>query len=160
PLQVAAALGLSNRRLPSGQFARENREYLLETGELLHTAEDVSNVVVGVASGRPVFLRSVAEVSDGSEEPTEDVRMADAESRRFQPAVTIAVSKRKGTNAVLVASHVLGRLERLKGNVIPADVKLDITRNYGDTAAEKSNELLLHMMIAVVSVSILVAITL
>ena len=78
----------------------------------------------------------------------------------FLPAVTIAIAKRKGTNAVIVADNVLQRIEPLKGSVIPSDVQVDITRNYGETAAEKSNELLFHMLIAVVSVSLLIAITL
>jgi multidrug efflux pump subunit AcrB len=160
PLQVAGALGMSNRRLPSGQFSSGNREYVLETGEFLRTAEDVRSVVVAVSNDKPVYVRNVAEVSDGGEEPTEYVRTADARSRQFLPAVTLAISKRKGTNAVMVAGNVLKRIEPLKGSVIPSDVKVDITRNYGETAAEKSNELLFHMLIAVVSVSVLIAITL
>jgi len=160
PLQVAGALGFSNRRLPSGRFDRANREYLLETGEFLRTAEDVRNVVVGVANDKAVFLGDVAQVTDGGEEPARYVRMARADSREFLPAVTIAVAKRKGTNAVIVADNVLKRLEPLKGSVIPSDVHVDITRHYGETAADKSNELLFHMLIAVVSVSILIAITL
>ncbi len=159
-LQVAGALGLSNRRLPSGKFDSGNREYLMETGEFLRTSEDVRNVVVGVAGDRPVFLRNVAEVADGGAEPTEYVRMVNASSKESLPAVTLSIAKRKGTNAVEVAGNVLHRIEPLKGSVIPADVQLDITRNYGETAAEKSNELLLHMLIAVISVSILIAITL
>jgi multidrug efflux pump subunit AcrB len=160
PLQVVGALGLSNRKLASGQFDAANREYLLETGEFLRTAEDVRNVVVGVARDKAVFVHNVAEVSDGGAEPSEYVRMADAASREFRPAVTIAISKRKGTNAVEVADRVLARVEPLQGSVIPGGVKIDITRQYGETAAEKSNELLLHMLIAVISVSILIAITL
>ena len=160
PLQVAGALGLSNRRLASGQFDTANREYLLETGEFLRTAEDVRNVVAGVANDKPIFVRDVAEVSDGGEEPSEYVRMAHAGFREFLPAVIIAIAKRKGTNAVIVANSVLQRIEPLKGRVIPSDVQVDITRDYGETAAEKSNELLFHMLIAVVSVSILIAITL
>ena len=160
PLQVAGALGLSNHRLPSGRFDSANREYLLETGEFLRTAEDVRNVVAGVAGDKAVFVRDVAQVTDGGEEPSQYVRMARAGSREFLPAVTIAIAKRKGTNAVTVAANVLQRVERLKGSVIPSDVAVDITRHYGETAAEKSNELLFHMLIAVVSVSILIAITL
>ena len=160
PLQVAGALGASNRRLPSGKFSNDNREYVLETGEFLRSAEDVRNVVVGVSAGKAIFVRDVAEVSDGGEEPTAYVRMADSASRQFVPAVTIAIAKRKGTNAVVVSDNVLQRIEPLKGNLIPSDVKVNITRNYGETAAEKSNELLWHMLIAVVSVSILIAITL
>ena len=160
PLQVAGALGASNSRVPSGRFAAGNREYVLETGEFLRTADDVRNVVVGVAADRPVFLRSVAEVSDGGDEPTQYVRMARAGSPELLPAVTLSIAKRKSTNAIAVAENVLHRVDALKGSVIPADIQLDITRNYGESAAEKSNELLLHMLIAVVSVSILIAITL
>ncbi len=160
PLQVALALGVSNRRLPSGKFDSGNREYLLETGEFLRTSEDVKNVVVGVAGDKPVFLRNVADVTDGGAEPTEYVRMVNAASRESLPAVTISIAKRKGTNAVEVAGNVLRRIEPLKGVVIPSDVQLAITRQYGETAAEKSNELLLHMLIAVISVSLLIAITL
>src|SRR5579863_5158014 len=96
PLQVAGALGLSNRRLPAGQFNSGNREYLLETGDFLRCAEDVENVVVGVAGDQPILLGSVAKVEDGGAEPTEYVRMVDAAQRQFLPAVTISVSKRKG----------------------------------------------------------------
>ncbi|HZT28422.1 MAG TPA: efflux RND transporter permease subunit [Bryobacteraceae bacterium] len=158
PLQVVGALGLSNRRLDSGQFATGNREFLLQTGEFLRTADDVRSVVVGVANERPIFVRDVAQVADGGEEPTQYVRYADGPS--FYPAVTLAVAKRKGTNAVVVAENVLRRLEPLRGSVIPADVQMTITRHYGETAAEKSNELLFHMLIAVVSVSLLIAVTL
>ena len=158
PLQVAGALGLSNRRLPSGHFASANQEYLLETGEFLRTAADVQNVVVAAVHDKPVFVRDVAQVTDGGEEPGEYVRYS--AGHEFYPAVTIAISKRKGTNAVKVAADVLARIEPLKGSVIPSDVTVSITRHYGETAADKSNELLLHMFIAVVSVSLLIAIAL
>ncbi|HSP70057.1 MAG TPA: efflux RND transporter permease subunit [Bryobacteraceae bacterium] len=158
PAQVAEALGLSNRRLPSGQFASGNQQFLLETGQFLCSPEDVRNVVAGVANDKTIFVRDVAEVSDGGEEPSQYVRYS--EGRGSFPAVTIAVSKRKGTNAVTVAENVLSRLERLRGGVIPSDVQMTVTRNYGDTAKDKSNELLYHMFIAVISVSVLIAITL
>ena len=158
PLQVAGALGLSNQRAATGEFSSGNHEYLLETGEFLRTADDVKNVVAGVAGDKPVFVRDVAEVSDGGEEPSQYVRFSDGHG--FYPAVTISISKRKGTNAVNVANAVLGRVALLKGSVIPSDVELTITRNYGNTAKEKSDDLLLHMLIAVVSVSLLVAVVL
>ncbi|MGO4883817.1 MAG: efflux RND transporter permease subunit [Bryobacteraceae bacterium] len=158
PMQVIGALGASNRRLDAGAYASGNRQLLLETGEFLRNADDVRNVVAGVANGKPVFVRDVAEVSDGGEEPSQYVHYSAGQS--FDPAVTIAISKRKGTNAVVVADNVLRRIEPLKGSVIPADVTVAVTRNYGDTAAEKSNELLWHMLIAVVSVSVLIAVTL
>ena len=158
PLQVVGALGLSNRQVPSGQFASGNQQFLLETGQFLRTVDDVGNVVAGVANGKTIFVRDIAEVSDGGEEPSQYVRYSDGKGSF--PAVTIAVSKRKGTNAVIVAEDVLSRVARLRGSVIPSDVQMTITRNYGDTAKEKSNELLYHMLIAVISVSVLIAITL
>jgi multidrug efflux pump subunit AcrB len=158
PLQVAGALGAANHRLSAGEFASGNEEYLLETGEFLTCADDVRNVVAGIANDKPIFVRDVSEVTDGGEEPSQYVRFSDGHG--FYPAVTIAISKRKGTNAVTVSENVLHRLEPLRGSVIPSDVQMTITRNYGDTAKEKSNELLWHMLIAVVSVSLLIAITL
>jgi len=158
PVQVVGALDLSNRRLSSGQFASGNHQFLLETGEFLRTPEDVGNVVAGVVNDKTIFVHDVAEVIDGGEEPSQYVRYSDGKGSF--PAVTIAVSKRKGTNAVTVADDVLRRLERLRGSVIPSDVEMTVTRNYGDTAKEKSNELLYHMLIAIISVSVLIAITL
>jgi multidrug efflux pump subunit AcrB len=158
PLQVYGALVGSNRRLESGKYSGGNREFLLETGEFLRTAGDVRDVVVAVANGRPVFVRDVAEVSDGGGEPSEYVEYA--AHGHYSPAVTLAISKRKSTNAIDVAAGVLTRVETLKGTVIPSDVDMHVTRNYGATAAEKSNELLLHMLIAVLSVSVLIWITL
>jgi len=158
PLGIVGALGASNRRLPAGEFATDNREYLLETGQFLSCADDVRNAVAGVVNDKPIFVRDVANVADGGQEPSQYVRFSDGKG--FHPAVTIAVSKRKGTNAVSVAENVLSRLQPLHGTVIPSDVEMTITRHYGDTAKEKSNELLWHMLIAVVSVSLLIAITL
>ncbi|HEV2200100.1 MAG TPA: efflux RND transporter permease subunit [Bryobacteraceae bacterium] len=158
PVQVAGALGVSNQRLPAGEFSSGNRQFLMETGQFLRTAEDVRNVVAGVANERPLFVRDIANVIDCGVEPSQYVRFSTGQG--FYPAVTIAISKRKGTNAVTVASDVLARVDPLKGNVIPSDVELTITRNYGDTAKEKSNELLWHMLIAVASVSVLIAVTL
>ncbi len=158
PLVVFQALGGANRRLPSGRYSRDNREFILETGDFLRGVADVRDVVAGVANGKPVYVRDVAAVADGGEEPVEQVEFAQGNS--FEPAVTIAISKRKGTNAISVASNVLQRVEGLKGSLIPADVRVSITRHYGETAAEKSNELLFHMGIAVISVSLLIGITL
>jgi multidrug efflux pump subunit AcrB len=158
PLQVASALGLSNRRLESGEFSSGNQQFLMETGQFLCSAGDVRNVVAGIANDRPVFVRDVAEVTDGGEEPSQYVRYSDGKG--FYPAVTLAVSKREGTNAVTVAENALARVAPLRGTVVPSDVEMTVTRHYGDTAKEKSNELLWHMLIAVISVSVLVAITL
>ncbi len=158
PLQVVGALGLSNRRIRAGEFASGNQQYILETGQFLRTAADVGNVVAGVTNDKPIFVRDVAQVTDSGEEPAQYVRFSDGTG--FHPAVTLAIAKRKGTNAVMVAEDVLLRLKPLQGVVIPSGVEMTVTRNYGETAKEKSNELLWHMLIAVISVSVLIALTL
>jgi len=158
PLEVWQAIGASNERVESGRITRSNREILLESGEFLRTVDDVRNVVVGVARGKPVYARDVADIEDTGEEVSQYVHYAT--KGNFAPAVTISVAKRTGTNAIDVADAVLARMEGLRGSVIPSGVEMTITRNYGETAAEKSNELLKHMGIAVISVSLLIAFTL
>jgi multidrug efflux pump subunit AcrB len=156
----------ANRQFRSGELTSMNQSIVIETGAFLQTAEDVRNVVVGTVGGRPIYLREVAEVVDGPEEPSNYVffgagpASTNAPSTREEPAVTLAIGKRPGANAVSVAENVLQKVESLKGIVIPADVTVSVTRHYGETAAEKSNELLLHMGIAVVSVSLLIWLTL
>ncbi len=169
----------ANRQSAAGGLTSDNREVAIETGGFLTSAQDVANVVVGVFGGRPVYLREVAEIVDGAEEPSQYVFFgygAAAEAARTaarvagpdtaaqlgeeEPAVTLTVAKRPGANAISVARQVLRKVETLKGRVIPSDVQITITRHYGETAAEKSNELLVHMGIAVFGVMILIWITL
>jgi multidrug efflux pump subunit AcrB len=165
PAPLAQLLGEANRQLQAGSLASGNRERLVSTGGFLRTAEDVGAVVAGVSGGRPVYLRDVATIVDGPEEPADYVFFGQGAAARaggaaVSPAVTISVAKRKGTNAIDIADKVQRKVDGLKGTLLPGDVRLTVTRNYGETAAEKSNELLLHMLIAVVSVSILIWITL
>jgi multidrug efflux pump subunit AcrB len=162
PATLVPALEQSNRQLGSGSFASANREFLVETGGFLHTAEEVGNIVAGVFSDRAVYLRDVAKVEDGPEEPSDYVLYGSGAAVRHGnlagalPAVTISVSKRKGTNAIEIADRVIEKVNELKGSLIPGDVQVAVTRNYGETASEKSNELLLHMMVAILSVSALI----
>ena len=165
PGQVLQVLQAANQQLPSGKILEYNRDVLIETGNFLESAEDIGAVVVSARMGRPVYLRDVARIMDGPEEPTTYVRFGagPAAEKRAQgsfPAVTLSVAKRKGTNAIDIADRVLAKLETLKGRVIPEDVEVTITRNYGETATEKSDELLFHMGLATVSVIILIWITL
>ena len=167
PASVVPMLEKENRQLQSGSFSSGNREFLVETGGFLHSAEEVGNVVVGVSHSRPIYLRDVAQIEDGPEEPADYVlygtgpaKMATTgqatANQNVLPAVTISVAKRKGTNAIAIADQVIEKVELLQGTVIPGDVNVVVTRNYGETASEKSNELLLHMMIAIISVSLLI----
>ncbi|MCE5266100.1 MAG: efflux RND transporter permease subunit [Deltaproteobacteria bacterium] len=168
--QIMGALQKANFRLPSGIFPAGNREYLVETGALLTSSEEVGNVVTGLFNGRPVHLRDVATIADGPEEPPGYVFMglgaaAGAKGLRSnasgeKEAVTITVAKKKGANASLVAKQALAKVEALRGKLIPGDVNVTVTRNYGDTAKEKSDELLKHMLLATVAVIILIALAL
>ena len=158
PAGLVPMLQQANRQFRAGGLTTGNNEVLVETGGFLKTAHEVGDVVIGVFSGRPVYLREVAEIADTGEEPTQYVFHGSKTSE--EPAVTLSIAKRPGANAISVADEVLRKVHLLKGSVIPADVTVSITRNYGETAAEKSNELLLHMGIAVFSVAILIWLTL
>ena len=159
PAGLIPIIQQADRQSASGGLTSENREVAVETGAFLQNADDVRNVVVGVYSGRPVYLKDVADVVDGAEEPSNYVFYGDHATPE-QAAVTLSIAKRPGTNAVAVAHDVLRKVETLKGTVIPADVQVSVTRDYAETAAEKSNELLFHMLIAVFSVSVLILLTL
>jgi multidrug efflux pump subunit AcrB len=171
--QVINLVRAANQEADAGSFPSSmNGQVLVHTGYFLRNAEDVGRVVVGVHDGRPVYLRDVAAITDGPEEPDQYVFFGagpaaakkDIPSGRtaegIRPAVTLTVGKRKGTNAIDVARKVIGRVQEARGTVIPDDIQFTITRNYGETAEEKSNELLLHMLIAIVSVTLLIWFTL
>jgi multidrug efflux pump subunit AcrB len=162
--EIVRMLGQANRQRSAGEVTGSNRETLVETGGFLSSAQDVGQVVVGVFEGRPIYLREVAEIKDGAEELSQYVfsgnGAANSDAANEQAAVTLSIAKRPGANAISVAKQVLEKVNTLKGRVIPNDVEITITRNYGKTAAEKSNELLWHMGIAVVGVSLLILATL
>jgi multidrug efflux pump subunit AcrB len=168
PAAIVPILGQANQQLQSGQFSADNREVQVETGDFLRSSEEVGRVVVGVSEGRPVYLRDVATIDDAPAEPDDYVLFGFGQAAQHKqssptgefPAVTLSVSKLKGTNAVVMADNVLKMVDRLKGNVIPEGVHLSITRNYGRTAEEKSNELLEHLLLATLSVTVLIALAL
>jgi multidrug efflux pump subunit AcrB len=167
PLQVAGALQKGNATLPSGSFSGANRETLVETGGFLDSAEAVKRLVIGVYGGKPVYLSDVALVQDGVQEPDDYVfmglgpgaahRKLAGNPRQDYAAVTVSVAKRTGANATWVAEDLVRKVESLKGRLIPSDVQVTVTRNYGETAREKNNELLFHMFLAAISVTILIA---
>src|SRR5262245_8776968 len=157
---VLRALGPANRQEIAGALTTDDRDVIVQTGAFFTSADDVASAVVGVYGGNPVYLRDVARVNGASEEPTQYVVFgtgaAAAGDATDEPAVTLSVAERPGSNAIAVARAVLLHVDRLKGTAIPGDVSISITRHYGASAAEKSNELLFHMAIAVVGVSLLV----
>lgn len=168
PETLPQILAAANQETGAGSFPSPEGEIQVHAGSFLQDAKDVQSVVAGVYGGKPVYVKDVADVVDGPEEPSQYVFMGygpAGEGRGegnagVEPAVTLSVAKRKGQNAVSVATNVLARVEELKGEVIPGNVEVSITRNYGSTAKEKSDELLFHMFLAVLSVTILVALTL
>ncbi len=170
PVHIIGGLQKANFILPSGSFPSGNKEYLVETGAFLKNASEVGNVVVAAQNGKPVYLRDVARITDGPEEPDNYVFMGlgpaavrkgiTVSTQGEHEAVTIAIAKKKGANASIVAREALRKVEALRGPLLPSDVQVAITRNYGDTAKEKSDELLQHMLIATISVVILIALAL
>jgi multidrug efflux pump subunit AcrB len=176
-LQIQQALMSADASVTAGTFDRSNRQYTVSSDSFLMSARDAENLVVGVHRAgdgngeetRPVYLRDVATIIDSPEEPVNYTRIGFSHYYRKQagiqgpdtfPAVTLALAKKKGTNAVWVADHVLERLEDLKGTVIPQGVGMEITRNYGQTAQTKVNDLLSSLAFAIVTVVILLALTL
>lgn len=173
PNTILRRIGEANARLFAGSFSSGNCEFLVETDGFLADKEAVGRVVVGVYGGRPVYLRDVAQILDGPEEIADYVfyGTGHAEGGEFilgdagdvaphgtpTPAVTISVAKRKGTNATTVAHAAIEKVRELAGRVVPQGVAVTVARNYGETAREKSNELLYHMALAVISVTVLIA---
>ena len=164
---VLNALNKANQRGQAGAFSRQNEEVVVKSGEFFRSAEDLRMIPVSAPNAKPVYLQDVAEIRDGAEEPKNYVlfgygpssRAADKHSA-LEDAVTISVAKRQGVNAIDVVHAILAKVKTLEGTVIPSEVRVTETRNYGESAAEKSGELLFHMMIAVISVTLLIAIAL
>lgn len=169
PLEISQAFQTQNTQLASGAISQGNKSFLVRTQSFIRSSEDAQNLVVATVNNQPVYLRDVATITDGAEEPASYVfygqGAAEAKEKENSPkgetdAVTIAVAKRPGANAIAVSHEVLHKLDKIKGNYLPKDVYLSVTRDYGETAAERSNELLVHMAIAVVSVTVLMWFTL
>ena len=166
PNDVLLALMRSNQQLQNGRFAEDNNEIVVNAGGFFSSAKDASDAVVTTVDGRPVHVADVALVKDGPEEAKNYVQFGNGPASKeghvdeLEPAVTISIAKRQGVNAIDVVAGVLAKVETLKGTLIPSDIQITTTRNYGATSAAKSNELLYHMGIAVLSVTLLVALAL
>ena len=156
PTDLASRLQEANRQSQSGTLRANNQEMLLQTGTFLASAAEAGRIVVGVYGGKPVYLSEVATVIDGPEEPQSYVLFGAQGADTSEAAVTLSVAKRPGSNAVQVVETVLRKVDSLKGSLIPPEIEVTVTRDYGETAAEKSNELLLHMGIAVFGVALLI----
>jgi multidrug efflux pump subunit AcrB len=145
PGSVVMQLGAANTRSQAGSFARGNQEFQVEAGNFFTRPEELQQVVVGVHAGRPVYLRDVVErITDGPAEPDGYVLFADAKGTTANatnaeyPAVTITLAKRKGANATLISENVQQKIGSLRRNTLPNDLNVTVTRNYGETAKDKS----------------------
>ena len=167
-LAVRSALAAANLELPAGSLQQGNEEILVRGGSFFRSAREVAELVVGVSAGAPVYLRDVAAVTDGMAEPQTYSRLrfgpagdpAAAAAGTEHQAVHIAVAKKKGTNAVAVADDVIGAVQAMQGTIIPDVIDVRVTRNYGETANHKVNELITHLVIAIVTVLALIFIAL
>jgi multidrug efflux pump subunit AcrB len=165
--EVRAALQSANVSQNAGSLVQNNREVLVQTGNFLSNANEVKQLVIGVAQGKPIFLRDVADVQDGADQPSSYVWLgtgpaaADKQikAKGEYTAVTLAITKKPGANAVEIADKLLARVEELKGSVIPADVQVSITRNYGETANDKAMKLIEKLVFATAAVVVLVWLT-
>ncbi len=172
PIEIERAIQVTNTSGIVGDFAREDKTFRVEAGNAVLIPEELRELVVAVHGDRPVFLKDVCSIVDGPEEITQYVRHGWGPARGFethsgfpgtlvgpaateqvqsesQPAVTIALAKKKGTNAVTVARNILAAAEKLKGEIVPDDIEIVITRNSGLTADEKVNELIEALAVAI-----------
>ncbi|CAM1370831.1 Multidrug transporter AcrB [Tenacibaculum litoreum] len=162
-LSITEMLKASNQQLSAGSYDKNDKEFLVTTGKFLQSAEDVKNLVVGVQQNQPIYLKQVAKVLDGPEIPKNYVSFgygqASSNASTYQseyPAVTISVAKRKGADAMQIADVILAKVDHLRTNLIPDDVHVEVTRNYGETASQKVSELLLHLIGAIIAVTLVV----
>ncbi|MDO9274439.1 MAG: efflux RND transporter permease subunit [Lutibacter sp.] len=162
-LGIMQMIQANNSSSQSGSFVKNDQEYLITTGKFLTSSEDVENLVVGVYNNMPVYLKQVATIQDGPEKPNSYVSFGygknnekyTANSDEYN-AVTLSIAKVKGADAMKISEKILERVENLKQTIIPTDVHVDVTRNYGETASHKVGELLLHLGVAILAVTILV----
>lgn len=162
-LSIMQMIQANNGSSQSGAFVQNDTEYLVTTGKFLSTSEDVENLVVGVNNNLPVYLKQVASIQDGPQTPKNYVSFgygkANEKYTKYNseyPAVTISIAKVKGADAMKIAEKILDKVEALKKTLIPDDVHVEVTRNYGETASHKVGELLLHLGVAIIAVTVLV----
>lgn len=162
-LSVSEMIRVNNQQLVAGSFDKNDTEFLIETGKFLESAEDVENLVVGVQQNRPIYLKQIAKIQDGPEIPKNYVSLgfgqASEDAAQYNseyPAVTISIAKRKGADAMKISDIILEKVEHLRTNLIPDDVHVEVTRNYGETASQKVSELLLHLLGAILAVTLVV----
>jgi multidrug efflux pump subunit AcrB len=155
PGEAMIALRGASARIQAGEFSSANSTVRVSAGAPVATAADVGSIVITVRNGVPIAVRDVATISDAPGEATQYVSHAER-GTESEPAVTISVAKRKGSNATDVTKAVLARVETARGRTLPGNITVAVTRDYGETAGEKARELMLHLLIATLSVTALI----
>lgn len=163
PLNIMQMIQANNGSSQSGAVVHGDQEYLVTTGQFLQTAEDIEDLVVGVHQNMPVYLKQVATVEDGPSTPRSYVSFGYGKANEKvkanpseYPAVTLSVAKVKGADAMKISEKIIAKVDALKKTIIPNDVHVAVTRNYGETASHKVGELLMHLGIAIIAVTVLV----
>lgn len=163
-LSIAKAIQAGNTQTDAGTLLQKDTAFSVQTGDFLNTADDVAKLVVGTKGGQPVYLHQVAKVEEAPSIPSQYVfygygKADTAGYKKYAasyPAITLAIGKKKGADAMQLAEQVLKKTEHLKTTLIPSDVQISETRNYGDTASHKVSELLFHLFISIVVVTLFV----
>ncbi len=163
-LSISKQIQGSNAQLSAGNLISRDTAFSVDAGNFLSTAEEVGKLIVGSNNGQPVFLKQVASVEEGAENPSQYVfygygQHKPAEAEKYNsdyPAVTLSIAKKKGADAMKLSERIVSKVEHLKKELIPDDVQVTQTRNYGETASEKVSELLLHLFVAVIAVTLFV----
>ncbi len=163
PLIITQQLQAANQQVSAGSFNQANTEYLVKTGKFFESADEVSNLIVGVYQNAPVYLNQVAQIEDGPALPSSYVSFgygeANESKKDFQSeygAVTISIAKRRGADAMRLADQIMSKVEALQNDLIPSDIHVEVTRNYGETASHKVGELLMHLLGAIIAVTFVV----
>ncbi len=159
--QLTAKIAGANRSFQIGTVRDEGKQRVLVAGQTLQSLSDIGNLLLTARDGRPVYVRDVARIvlatSPAENRVTNIGKPANGALVRA-PAISLAIAKRPGTNAVVIAGDIIKRLDQVSGEIFPKDVQMTVTRDYGETANEKANELLFHLGLATVSIVVLVAV--
>ena len=161
---ISQALQANNAQAESGNIITGDQVYSVQTGNFFTNKDEVKNMIVGTNDNQPVYLYQIADVEDGPETPKQYVSFsygaANAKEKASMPddysAVTISIAKKKGSDAMKLAEAVTNKVNQLKKNVITNDIHVEVTRNYGETASHKVSELLMHLIIAIIAVTLFV----
>lgn len=160
--QIANTIASANSEKTVGSIESGENSFTLNTGAFLTTVEDVERLVVAMLNGNPVYIRDIADVIHGPGEAHKFVNYysgaaaTDAKSANGAPAVTLAIAKKTGTNGVSVVNKILERVDSMKGRLIPSNVEVNVTRNYGESAQDKVNELMFKLVLVTIAVTVLI----